>query len=57
MYYITYGMTVACPGIHKWGGGGQKSERLFFCFSIFQGGGNSENSRENDISDSKSSKI
>ena len=27
----------ACPGIGK--GGGPKSESLFFCFSIFQGGG------------------
>ena len=26
----------ACPGIRK--GGGAKSESLFFCFSIFQGG-------------------
>ena len=28
--------SVACPGIRK--GGGQKSERLFFGYSIFQGG-------------------
>ena len=30
--------SVACPGISKGGGGGQKSERLFFGYSIFQGG-------------------
>ena len=28
----------ACPGIRK-RGGGPKSESLFFCFSIFKGGG------------------
>ena len=39
------------------GGGGQISERVFFCFSIFQGGPAQKNSRENDISDYKSSKI
>ena len=33
------------------GGGGQKFESLFLCFSIYQGGASSENSRENDISD------
>ena len=49
-------VSVACPGIGK-GGGGRKSERFFFCFSLFQGGGGPssencrENCRENDISD------
>ena len=32
-----WGKAGVCPGIHK--GEGQKSERLFFCFSLFQGGG------------------
>ena len=42
---------VACPEIRK-GGGGRKSERLFFlAFQFFKGGPSSENSRENDISD------
>ena len=31
--------TGACPGIRKGGGGGSKSESLFFCFSIFSGRG------------------
>ena len=31
-------VSVACPGIGK-GGGGRKSERLFFCFSLFSRGG------------------
>ena len=39
----------ACPGIRK--GGGAKSESLFFCFTIFQGGASSENRWENDIFD------
>ena len=38
------------------GGGVRRSKRLFFCLSIFQGGPCSENSRENDISEYKSSK-
>ena len=38
------------------GGGGRKSESLFFCFSIFQGGPSSENSRENNISTKKVAK-
>ena len=40
--------SVACPRIIK-GGGGQKSERIFFGYSIFQGGGGT--SSENDVSD------
>ena len=32
-------------------GGGENSERLFLAFQFFKGGGISENSRENDISD------
>ena len=48
-------MPVACPGIRR-GGGGDDLKGFFFCFSIFQGGPCSENSRENDISDYKSSK-
>ena len=46
-------MPVACPGIRRGGGDDLKG---FFCLSIFQGGPCSENSRENDISDYKSSK-
>ena len=39
----------ACPRIRK---GGRKSERPFFLlFNFLRGGGSSENSRENDISD------
>ena len=39
--------SVVCPRIIK--GGGQKSGRIFFGYSIFQGGGGT--SSENDVSD------
>ena len=43
-------VTVACPGIRK-GGGGENVKGFFFVFFNFSRGLNSENSRENDISD------
>ena len=42
---------VACPGIRRGGGGGENLKAFFLLFNFSRGGGSSENSRENDISD------
>ena len=54
--YVNIMISVACPGIRK-GGGGKNMKGFFSAFQFFKGGSSSENSKENDISDSKSSKI